>query len=77
MLIDRPTLVSYKFVPTNPRDPYRWYDLIQYRAGVFDEDCKGIGRFPVRYLLMMQRRDMKIPCGNVVWRSKYFVLVEP
>jgi len=77
MLIDRPTLVSYKFVPTNPRDIYRWNDLIQYRNQVFTEACKGIGRFPVRYLLMLRRPNMKIPCGNVVWRSNHFALVEP
>jgi len=77
MLLDRPTLVSFKFVPTNTRDIYRWYDLLQYRDRVFDEGCKDISRYPVRYLLMTQSPEMKIPCGKVVWRSDYFALVEP
>lgn len=77
MLISRPTLVSLKFVPTNQHDIYRWYDLLLYRKHVFEDRCKDIGKYPVRYLLMMQRPDAKIPCGRVVWRSKYFMLVEP
>jgi hypothetical protein len=48
-----------------------------YRKHVFKDRCKDIGKYPVRYLLMMQRPDAKIPCGRVVWRSKYFMLVEP
>lgn len=77
MLLNRPTLVSLKFVPTNARDIYRWYDLLQYRDAVFTEGCKDLDRFPVRYLLMTQARDMNVPCGRIVWRSKYFALVEP
>ena len=77
MLIDRPTLVSYKFIPTNNLDLFRWYDLLQYRDRVFDESCKDIGRYPVRYLLMTQRPEMKTPCGKVVWQSDNFALVAP
>lgn len=77
MLLDRPTLVSFKFVPTNARDIYRWYDLLQYRDGVFEKECRAIDRFPVRYLLMMRKADTAVPCGRIVWSSDYFVLVEP
>jgi hypothetical protein len=77
MRLSRPTLISYKFIPTNSRGIYRWYDLLQYRERVFDESCKGIDRFPVRYLLMTRRPDMTPPCGEVVWRSEHFVLIEP
>ena len=77
MLLDRPTLVSFKFVPTNARDIYRWYDLLQFRDAVFQNGCRGIDRFPVRYLLMTRNADMTVPCGRIVWTSDYFVLVEP
>jgi hypothetical protein len=77
MLIDRPTLVSFKYVPADTRDLFRWYDLVQYRDRVFGHSCNDIGGYPVRYLLMTRRPEMKIPCGKVVWQSDYFALVEP
>lgn len=77
MLLDRPTLVSFKFIPTNDREIYRWYDLLHYRRAVFAEGCKGIDRFPVRYLLMVRRPGLTPPCGAVVWESDTFALVDP
>lgn len=77
MLLDRPTLVSFKFIPTNDREIYRWYDLLLYRKAVFVDHCKGIDRFPVRYLLMMRRPGLAPPCGAVVWESDTFALVDP
>jgi hypothetical protein len=76
-LLDRPTLVSEKFVPTNPADIYRWYDLLKFKEAVFAGDCPGPEDPPVRYLLLVEpEHGREPPCGEVIWRSRHFVLAE-
>ncbi|HEY0410396.1 MAG TPA: hypothetical protein VGE42_09035, partial [Candidatus Dormibacteraeota bacterium] len=52
-LLDRPTLVSWKFVPTNAAEIYRWWDLWRLRLRLFDAGCAGgTAGIPIRYLLV-------------------------
>ena len=39
-LIDRPTLVSFKFNPTQKADIARWYRLVRWRKAVFEGELK-------------------------------------
>lgn len=75
-LIRRPTVVSWKFVPTNPRDIYRWYALVQWRQSVFRRGCadraEGIG-------LVIVARDAIEPvwdCGRLVHEEKDLQIID-
>src|SRR5262249_39700199 len=48
-LIGRPTLVSFKFVPTQKADIARWYRLVRWRKAVFEGNCGRIAEQPADY----------------------------
>ncbi len=76
-LIPQPTLVSFKYVPQNPADIYRWWDLLEYRKKIYAGACPGPDDPPVRFLLYIDRDDPQLPsCGHVVFRSPHFTLAE-
>jgi hypothetical protein len=75
--IDRPTLVSWKFVPTNPADILHWYDLIRRRAALFTHGCSA-GFQPRPTLLVVFEKEAleRIrDCGPVVWQNGDAALV--
>jgi len=77
LLLNRPTLVSYKFVPTDPSDIYRWHDLMSFKRAVFEGACPGPLDPQVDYLLLIDASESSAPaCGRVVWRSQHFALAE-
>lgn len=75
--IPRPTLVSWKFVPTNPQDLLRWYDLLEFRKALFKEGCKTSLDYPVRLLLVFGRDTLNSVknCGKVVWQGESGYLI--
>ena len=77
-LLDRPTLVSWKFVPTNAAEIYRWWDLWQLRQHLFDAGCAGgTAGIPVRYLLVLRPGTLGrvADCGAVAWSNGTEALV--
>ena len=67
-LLDRPTLVNWKFMPTTQRDILHWYALEQYRRQWFEHGCVGSSDYPVKYLLLVDREQAPAyPCGETVW----------
>jgi hypothetical protein len=76
-LLDRPTLVSWKFVPTNPVDILHWYDLVQYRNKIFEHGCAEGLAYPIRHLVIADPGALAAvqSCGPIVWQSKQFALV--
>ena len=71
-LLDHPTLVSWKFVPTNAAEIYRWWDLWRLRQHLFDAGCAGgAAGIPVRYLLVLRPGTLSrvADCGEVAWSS--------
>jgi len=68
-IIPRPTLVSWKFAPTDPADLVRWYDLIQRRERFFAEGCAAPMQPPVQWLLTFHKdvADRMRECGDVIW----------
>lgn len=74
----KPTLVSWKFVPTNPAAIQRWHDLVTYRARVFREGCSAPLRENVGYLLALrdQSANRLRSCGEVVFHSPHFDLIK-
>jgi hypothetical protein len=69
--IDRPTVVSYKFVPTNPADILRWYGLIQRRAALFAHGCSAAFEPRPTLLVVFDAEALERirDCGPVVWRN--------
>ncbi len=75
--ISRPTLVSWKFLPTNPQDLERWYDLLEFRKAVFKDGCNKSLGYPVRLLLVFKRDTLNAikNCGKVVWEGESGYLI--
>ena len=75
--LGRPTLVSYKFVPTNPKDIVRWQDLLAFRQDLFDEGCTGPLPYPVRLVIAFgdEHRRQAETCGTAVWQRDSITVV--
>jgi hypothetical protein len=70
-LIERPTVVARKFVPTAPPDIRRWYTLMRWRERLFEEGCnRGTGSVPVKLIVTFSQstRERVAGCGTVIWR---------
>ena len=69
-LIPRPTLVSWKFVPTIPAEILRWYELIQKRERLFATGCAEPMQPPVRLLVVFSEEvaERMRQCGELVWQ---------
>jgi hypothetical protein len=75
--LTRPTLVSWKFIPTNPADLARWHDRMTFRETLFAEGCSDKLQYPVRLLLVFisTTLDRVSNCGPVIWSEKPFHIV--
>jgi hypothetical protein len=64
--LERPTYVSWKFVPTNPNDIYRWYDRLERRRKFFENGCPTS---PQIGALVMSRTTFgtKANCGRLIY----------
>jgi hypothetical protein len=76
--IARPTLVSWKFVPSNPQDILRWYSLVQIRRRIFLHGCGSNTALPIRWLITLRPTSMERirNCGPVVWQKGNVALVQ-
>jgi len=73
---------SWKLVPTNAAEIYRWWDLWRLRQHLFDAGCAGgTAGIPVRYLLVLRPGTLSrvADCGEVAWSNgtEALVRVEP
>lgn len=70
-LIRRPTLVSYKCLPTLKHGILRWYTLIQWRLAIFQGACDRLEEYPVTYLVTVNPSTLNVVkgCGTIVWTS--------
>ena len=74
--LDRQTVVTWKFVPTNPPDIYRWWDLMQRREQTFSGDCFKADP-AVRFLVSIAHRASTLAqCGRIVWSNEAYLLIE-
>jgi hypothetical protein len=76
-LIGRPTLVSFKFVPTYKADIARWYRLVRWRQAVFAGNCGRLSEYPVDYLVTLNAATLArvAACGDVVWTNDLYGVV--
>jgi len=70
-LIERPTVVSWKFVPTNPQQILRWYSLVKTRETLFKEGCKSALPFtPTLLVSFTETAGAALAnCGPVIWQE--------
>lgn len=73
-LMQRPTLVNWKFVPTLQPEIARWYRLIQWRNKLFAGDCTLLSEQPVSWIILHQpiERTSAIACGSLVWKNESY-----
>jgi len=77
-LIDRPTLVSFKFVPTYKADIARWYRLVRWWKAVFEGDCSRTPEQPADYLAALSAATLArvAACGEIVWTNGSYGVVQ-
>jgi Domain of unknown function (DUF6798) len=76
-LIQRPTLVSFKFVPTHKADIARWYRLVRWRKAVFEGECARLSEYPADYLVTLNVATLTrvAACGDIVWTNGTYGVV--
>ena len=76
-LTGRPTLVSYKFVPTHKADIARWYRLLRWRKAVFAGDCARVPEYAVDYLVTLNLATLTrvAACGDIAWTNASYGVV--
>jgi hypothetical protein len=70
--LTRPTLVSWKFVPTYPADVLEWNDRMKFRETLFRDGCHGELKYPVKLLIVFTQAALErvSSCGPVIWSGK-------
>jgi len=78
-VINRPTLVAWKFLPTDPNEILRWYSLLELRKRIYETGCATpMQDIPIRWLVSshLDTNPKPIECGRVVWREGRVGLIE-
>jgi hypothetical protein len=75
-LVDRPTLVTWKFVPTTQYDLVQWHRRLTMKKQAFSGDCQAIQSLGARYLVTHRENTAKLlaPCATEYMRSDPYVL---
>jgi hypothetical protein len=75
-LIDRPTLVSWKFVPTTRYEIALWYKRILLKREIYEGKCDSIKQLNVSHVLAVNQMqtDMISQCGEPLYSSGSYVL---
>ena len=76
----RPTLVAWKFLPTDPDEILRWNELLELRKRIFETGCATPipDSLPIRWLVSTHLdTDSKVrECGPVIWSERRVGLIE-
>ncbi|MEO1323871.1 MAG: hypothetical protein AAFV59_12790 [Pseudomonadota bacterium] len=75
-LMQRSTLVSFKYVPTTDAAMLRWYKLLQWREAFFAGSCEAYEDITVDYLIIAGAETVEDveDCSVTVWNEgDYFV----
>jgi hypothetical protein len=75
---NRPTLVSWKFVPSTSQDILRWYQLVKMKKELFNKGCPSqlVEQYKIRYLLSELNNVSVNSCGKEVYRDNKVKLIE-
>ena len=77
-LMQRSTLVSFKYVPTTDAAMLRWYKLLQWRETFFAGSCKAYDGIAVDYLIIVGAETVENvkDCSVTVWNEGDFFVQE-
>lgn len=77
-LLDRPTLVSWKYLPSLPADVIEWYERFRFAERTFAGSCPEAADYPVDYLLYLELDNPAAArlCGATVWTDGRRALVK-
>jgi hypothetical protein len=66
-----PSLVAFKFMPTNDPQIVEWYRRMEFRRTLFEQGCPGNAAYPVDFLLTTPEhaRALAESCGPVVYAT--------
>lgn len=75
-LIDRPTLVSWKFVPTTRYEIALWYKRLLIKREIFDGKCDALKQLSVSHVLAVNQTqtDNLSKCGERLYSLGSYVL---
>ena len=81
-LINRPTLVGRKYMPTNPAAIIRWQNLMNFREDIFRNGCVGPIKHRVDFILVNvsdksrgEKEHLFRSCGDVVVSTDQYLVV--
>lgn len=66
-LLERPTVVSWKFVPTAPSDLQRWYGLIRWRNKTIEQGCTDRAPLVGAMILTPETARRMLRCSRAVY----------
>lgn len=73
--LDRQTFVAWKFIPTNPAEIYRWWDLLEQRKRLFAGNCQAhppTARFVVA---AVENAAPLHKCGRTIWSNGAYEMI--
>jgi hypothetical protein len=71
-----PSLVMWKFTPTNDRDLREWYRRLEFRQALFEKGCKPEPlAYRVDFLLLAPGSTAAAGCGRTVLESEHWRLL--
>jgi hypothetical protein len=73
----RPTLVMWKFAPTNDAELITWYRRMQFRQALFDQGCGSDADADIAFLLTTPAHAARLSasCGSEIYRGGQWVLL--
>jgi hypothetical protein len=73
----RPSLISWKFAPTNDPELREWYRRMEFRQAVFHGGCTSPSKYPVDFLLATpaDAGALAPSCGPVVLEMQHWRLI--
>jgi hypothetical protein len=78
-VIKRPTLVAWKFLPTNPDEILRWNGLLELRKRIYQTGCTApMPDLPILWLVSthLDTDSRPLGCGPVAWRQGDVALIQ-
>lgn len=75
-ILRRPTVVSWKFVPTNARDLYRWHQLIEWQRRLYERGCPSAGSAVGALIVHPKNVNEKKACGRLVYLDDTSAIID-
>ena len=76
--LNRPTLVTFKYIPSSKEGLIEWYKRREFKTKIFNGDFEIIHQFPFHYLLLKKDKEMPhlTSSFNKVFENQEFYLLQ-